>query len=73
MIRTQAALKAHLAGGGLITREFRHEPEPKTTWRDPATDQAVHAQAANWALAAGRLEPVDDGLFPGLSQTFRGV
>lgn len=73
MIRSRDALEAHLKRGGLVRLQYVHEPEPKRLWSVPASGEPIHGSAARWAYDAGKLAPMDDGLFPGEAQTFKAA
>ena len=70
MIRTRDALMKLVEAGGSIRCELLHEPEPKTVWTDAASGEVVHASAVKWALREKRLQPLSDGLFADVAQTY---
>jgi hypothetical protein len=70
MIRSRERLEQVLSAGSAIRREFLHDPEPRTIWSVAETGETIRAPAANWFLQNQKLEPLEDGLFPGESQTF---
>jgi len=71
VIRSREAVKAYLETGGAIRLDLIHEPQPKEIWTTE-TGETVVAPAARWALDEELATPEPDGLFAGMSQTYRG-